>query len=342
MVEKPNYADKITFQGSYALAQAMDYLYRGVYDKFFWTNYRNNHPISIIKLSDAYKFNLSLIGCKKYIREVGERINDILEIAEIDYDRAEFYPRSNLYTYPSACNGRPHMHIYSKQGMFLLECLNENEIVIRSMENEEIHYKIEGTNYFDKFRVIKITEVNEDIISKDTRYKSLKNEDSKVYVLSTNEDKLKIIVNNDEIENDKELESTIKRVNLSNFNLEKIFNLICKNISLQKSENSYLNVKKSNANQVTDEILIKKGIIYVTKSLNANTKYEVYGDLRGRIHQYNYFGKGMVSYKAHGENYTDFVLKADSIGLQKDSFEKCKKINDDVNTQYKKVLSYMK
>ena len=343
MTKKPEYADKITFQGTGALTDAIRCLYKGGVDSAIgWKIYRKYHPFQPVKLSDVYRINPSLIGCKKYIREVGKRINDILNSANIDYKKANFISSSNLYTYPSKCYGRPHIQVYTDEDMFLVDFIKEDEIIIHNSDNEEIHFILEGTYFCEDFKVKRITEVKEEQTNEGISYKSLKNENNTIYKVLNDEDKLEIIVGNEEIENEDNLIDVIKTIGLKDYNMEYIFKKVKENISLQKDDNAYLSIKKYRNSKTTDEITIKKGKIKINKFLNNDVSYKLYGNIKGNVDSWQYKGDFVISYNKTGKNNIEEQIKIKNRKSKIDTITTCKEVSDDINNQYQKILSYMK
>ena len=348
MKKKPDYVDKITFQGKESLVDAMKYLYKYLYkdnveSDIRWKMYRRFSSFQVIKLSYAYKISPKLIGYKNYIKEIGKRINDILETAGIEYKKADFIPSSNLYDYPSRCYGRPHIHVYTEKDMLLLDFFKDNIVVLRNTEGEEIQFKLYGTYYNDNFKVKKITEVNEEHIDEDTTYKSFKNENENIYKLSNDSSKLEIGVGKREIIDEVNLSKKIKNISLNDNNIEYILKKLNENISLQKDANTYLSIKKYKKSRCTDNLTIKKGDIKIEKSINDNIKYEAQQSIDGNLHRLHYYD----TEKKESINFYQFSNgdhKIESFGIKdyNDSINMCKKVSDDINNQYQKILSYMK
>ena len=343
MTKKPEYADKITFQGSGALTNAIRCLYKGGVDSAIsWKIYRRYHTFQPVKLSDVYRINPSLIGCKKYIREVGKRINDILNSAGIDYKKADFISSSNLYDYPSKCYGRPHIQVYTDEDMFLVDFIKEDEIILRNSQGEEIYFKLEGTYFYDNFKVKKITEVTKEQINEGITYKSFKNENYTIYKVLNDEDRLEVIVGNEEMQNEDNLINTIKNIGLKDYIMEHIFKKIKENVSLQKDDNTYLSIKKYRNSKITDEITIKKGKIKINKFLNNDVSYKLYGNIKGNVDSWQYKGDFVISYNKTGKNNIEEQIEIKNRKSKIDAITTCKEVSDDINNQYKKILSYMK
>ena len=346
MKKKPDYADKIAFQGSRTLIDALDFFMSNIVDITIYPKlYKRLNIFKIIKVSDAYKISPKLFDCKDYIKELGKRINYLLNTMEIDYTKVDFISKSDLY-YDEDPTSRAHLRVYTKDNLYLLDCYRADEIVIRDLKNsDKINFKIEGNWGFDrnqKFKVTKTTDISSEKLCNNIIYKEFKNENNTIYKLFNDENKIEISANNNEIINENELISTIKNISLNGYNIEYIFKKIKENISLNKNKNTYLKITKYRDNKIIDEIVIEKGKIKIKKGLNKDTTYKLCGDVEGKLCSYEYNGDCQISYDEYGKDGILKKVEIKSIKPQDEIMEVSKKISDDINNQYQKILSYMK
>ena len=82
----PDYADKIRFRYIDGLRYAINYLYNLEYKNIGKNiEFKYDEINSFIKVVDAYKFNMLNNKSRNVIKEIGRRINYILEQLNIDF-----------------------------------------------------------------------------------------------------------------------------------------------------------------------------------------------------------------------------------------------------------------
>lgn len=346
MTKKPEYVDKISFNGRISLRFAMnDYLSDNKYLKVMNSAYRKYNAFSNIPLKDVYKFDLRLFPeYRKVMKKLGERINDVLIYMGIDYEKATVYSDRIYYMellqkgytciYCIKCQTKDNKQIYVY--------FSGDMLIMHDIENDDlICYEYKKYDSNNDYKINKITQLDSEKLSSNISYKSFKNRDENIYKVYNNDSKLEIGVGKREVVDEENLTKIIKSVSLNQYNIEYIFKRIGKSISLQKDDKTYLTIKRYDKNMLVDKLTIRNGEIAILKPINDNKKYRSNSDIYGNLYRWHYNENNQTINYCQSKKKEQ---KIESLGFENEieSMKMCKKVSDDINNQHQKILSYMK
>ena len=322
----------------------MNYLCEDEYEKIkknVWLSYKG---IPRIKISDAYKFDYFLNKeSRNAFKELGRRINYILEnVVSSDYDDASFSTGFSTST-GELFKCTPFIICNTKDSTYIIDFHEDNRIVVSSDNSDDkITYKMNGTKMDEDFKITKVTSIREEQLDSKVTYKALKDEHKTVYRIYDDEDKLEVGIGNENLVDEKKFISTIKNIGLNRYNIEYVFKKIIKNISLQKGKNQYLSIKMRKKDLLTDEIRVSDGEILAIKFLNNDIKYRFDADTEVGVYKYEYINELSKDEIHYSSSYRKQKLVIHTNKNQFEAMKLSKKVSDDINTQYQKVLTYMK